>query len=99
MYLDEQGFQHSPSYSNLYIKSIGNYTILLVIYVIDIIIIGSEASVIEKIKSNMSKSFDITNLGCLHYFLGVKVQQTWSNIFISQTKYVRSLLDILKIKN
>jgi hypothetical protein len=57
-YLDEQGFQQSPSNSNLYIKSVGNDIILLVIYVDDIIIIGSEASVIEQIKSNMSKYFD-----------------------------------------
>jgi hypothetical protein len=93
-YLDEQGFQWSPSDSNLYVKSIGNDIILLVIYVDDIIITGSEASAIEQIKSNMSKAFDMTDLGLLHYCLGVEVWQTCSNIFVSQTKYARSLLDI-----
>ena len=33
------------------------------------------------------------DLGLLHYCLGVDVWQTGSNIFISQTKYARSLLD------
>jgi hypothetical protein len=47
----------------------------------------------------MSKSFDIIDLGLLHYFLGVEVQQTGSNIFISQTKYARTLLDIFKMTN
>ena len=32
-YLDEQGFQHSPSYSIRYVKSIRNDNILLVIHV------------------------------------------------------------------
>jgi hypothetical protein len=70
-YLDEKGFQWSPSNSNLYIKNVGNDIIPLVIYIDDIIIIGSEASAIKHIKSNMSKAFDMTNLGLLHCFLGV----------------------------
>ena len=39
----------------------------------DIITTGSEASVITQIKSNMSKAFDMTNLGLLHYCVGVEV--------------------------
>jgi hypothetical protein len=49
-YLDKQGSQRSPSHSNMYVKSVGNDIILLVIYINDIIIIGSELSVIEQIK-------------------------------------------------
>ena len=77
----------------MYVKRVGNDIILLVIYVDDIIITGSDASAIEHIKSNMSKAFDITNLGLLHYFLGVEVWQTNSSIFLSQTNCARSLLD------
>ena len=57
-YLVERGFWWSPSYASLYAKSSGTDIILLVIYVDDIIIIGSEASMNEQIKSNMSKAFD-----------------------------------------
>ena len=45
-YLDEQGFQRSPSDSNMYVKRVGNNIIILVIYVDDIIITGSQASAI-----------------------------------------------------
>jgi hypothetical protein len=41
----------------------------------------------------MRKDFDKTDLGLLHYCLGVEVWLTGSNIFVLQTKYVRSLLD------
>jgi len=91
--MDEKGFQQSPSTSNLYVKSIGNDIILLVIYVDDIIIMGSEASAIQHIKYNMSKSFDMIDLDFIHYCLGVEVWETCSNIFVSQTKHVRSFLD------
>jgi hypothetical protein len=47
----------------------------------------------------MSKSCDFTSLGLLHYCLGVEVQQTGTNIFISQTKYARSVLDMFKMTN
>jgi hypothetical protein len=67
-YLDQQGFQQSPSDSNLYVESIGKDIILIVTYVDHIIIIGSEASFIEQIKYNMSKSFHMTDLS-----LGVEV--------------------------
>jgi len=67
-YLDEQGFQQSPSYSNMYVKRVGNDVILLVIYVDDIIITGSEASAITLIKFNMTKALDMTNLVLLIIF-------------------------------
>jgi hypothetical protein len=87
--LDEQGFQLSPLDSNMYAKRIGNYIILLVIYVDDIIITGSDKRDIEQIESNMSKTFDIVDLGLLHYYLGVEVRQIGSRIIVSQTKYVK----------
>jgi hypothetical protein len=32
----------------------------------------------------MSKAFDVTNLGLLHYCLGVEVWETGHEIFVSQ---------------
>lgn len=90
MYLDQQRFQLSPSDPILYVKSIGNEIIILVIYVDDIIITGSEAHLIEEIKCNLCKAFDMTDLGLLHYCLGVEVWQTNGGIFISQSKYAHS---------
>ena len=73
----------NPSNANLYVKRSGNDIILLVIYVDDIIIISSEENMIEQIKSNMSKDFDMIDLGLLHYYLGVEVWKTSSSIFVS----------------
>jgi hypothetical protein len=65
----------------------------------DIIITGSEEDAIAWIKSNMSRAFDMTNLDLLHYCLGVEVWKIGSNIFVSQAKYARSLLDKFRMED
>ena len=44
-----------------------------VIYVHDIIITGSEVRAITKVKSELCSTCDMTDLGTLHYYLGVEV--------------------------
>lgn len=41
----------------------------------------------------------MTYLGLLHYCLGVEVWQTTDSIFVSQSKYARSLLDKFKMSD
>ena len=57
-YLSDQGFKRSSSDSNLYIKTTDNDIILLVIYVDDLIIIGSSTSLIQGIKHNLCQTTD-----------------------------------------
>jgi hypothetical protein len=47
----------------------------------------------------MSKTFDMTDLGLVHYYLGVEVWKTSSSIFSLQTKYARSLFGRFKMIN
>jgi hypothetical protein len=77
---------------NLYIKSMDGDVVILVIYVDDIIITGSKAGAIAKVKSNLCLSFDMINLGLLHYCIGVEVWQTYKH-FCFTMKYAKSLLD------
>lgn len=48
---------------------------------------------IEEIKQNLCHSFDMIDLGLLHYCLSVEVWQIDGSIFLSQSKYARSMLD------
>lgn len=90
-YLVDHGFQRDPD-SNLYVKQCGDDILFLVVYVDDQIITRSSTNLIEEIKQNLCHSFDMTNLGHLHYCLGVEVCQTKGSNFISQSKYARSFL-------
>ena len=80
-YLVNQGFQRNPSDSNLYIKHSGNDILFLVVYVDDLIITGSSEHLISEIKQDLSRTFDMTNLGLLHYCLGIEVWLTDKSIF------------------
>ena len=57
----------------------------------DIIYTGSSQYLIDEFKLSMMSKFDMTNLGLLHYLLGLEVNQGDHYIFISQKKY---MLDI-----
>lgn len=98
-YLSDQNFKRSSSDSNLYIKTTDSDIILLVIYVNDLIITSSSASLIQGIKQSLCQSFDMTDLGLMHYCLGVEVWQQPSGIFISQSKYARALLDKFRMQD
>jgi hypothetical protein len=47
----------------------------LVLYVNDILIIGSLASTITMVKYIMHDMFSMTDMGPLHYFLGIEISQ------------------------
>jgi len=45
------------------------------------------------LKSQMMNEFEMSDMGLLHYFLGLQVHQTEEGIFLSQRKYARDLLN------
>eukprot|EP00253_Pinus_taeda_P001646 PITA_01646 len=54
---------------------------------------------IHGIKQDLCSTFDMTDLGLLHYCLGVEVWQTENNIFLSQSKYARNLVDRFRMQD
>eukprot|EP00253_Pinus_taeda_P006525 PITA_06525 len=54
---------------------------------------GSNESYIASIKKELGKSFEMTDLGYVHYYLGIEVTQHPKSIFLSQKKYVGDLLN------
>lgn len=48
--------------------------IVLLVYVDDIIITGTDAGMIKSHQASLSTSFHVKDLGPLHYFLGLEMQ-------------------------
>ncbi|KAK6164186.1 hypothetical protein DH2020_001050 [Rehmannia glutinosa] len=69
-----------------------NDFIILLLYVDDMLIIGHDASKIEKLKKELGKSFAMKDLGPAKQILGLQVKQLKDGTFISQTKYTRDLI-------
>jgi hypothetical protein len=91
-FLIATGFSRFHYDLNAYTKKVGIHLIILVLYVDDLILTGSESKLLNHVKTILKKKFEMTELGFLHYFLGLQVLQTNEGIFISQSKYACDLL-------
>ena len=58
----------------------------------DIIITGDDKEEICTLKEQLSREFEMKDLGRLKYFLGIEVLKSKGGIFISQRKYIYDLL-------
>jgi hypothetical protein len=58
----------------------------------DLILTGSSSSMIQSVQEALMGQFDMTDLGLLHYFLGLQVLQSSKGISIFQQKYALDLL-------
>ena len=62
------------------------------LYVDDLVIADTDLEEIDHVKSQLAASFNMKDLGDLHYFLRIKVICTTKGILISQRHYVLSML-------
>ena len=84
--------EKSKSNYSVFYRNSNSGGILLVAYVDDIVIIGSDSKGISSLKSFLHNQFNIKDLGTLKYFLGVEVMRSKQRILLSQRKYVLDLL-------
>lgn len=87
-------FKQSVGDHTLFFKrSNENKITILTVYVDNIIVTGDDLIGIQKLKEDLSKEFEIKDIGKLRYFIGIEVAHSKEGIFISQQKYI---LDLLK---
>ncbi|GKV47717.1 hypothetical protein SLEP1_g54586 [Rubroshorea leprosula] len=98
-YLHDNDFHRNENEPTLYVKVKGGDILIICVYVDDIIYTGSSNILIEEFKKNMSAEFDMSDLGLLHYFLGLQIYQTDYGIFVSQEKYALDLLKKFNMQN
>ena len=68
-----------------------------VLYVDDLILTGDE-QLINSCKADLVKEFEMKDLGLLHYFLGLEIWQWEGELFVSQGKYAREILEKFHMK-
>ncbi|GJW91329.1 ribonuclease H-like domain, reverse transcriptase, RNA-dependent DNA polymerase [Tanacetum coccineum] len=76
----------------VYTKRSKNSTLIVGVYVDDLIITGTPKKEIEVFKSQMEEKFEMSDLGLLAYYLGIEVTQTGGEITIKQTCYINKIL-------
>jgi len=93
--LKSLGFSGSQSDHSLFVKH--NPMVFILVYVDDIIATGPSPSACKQVITQLSNLFPIKDLGAVHYFLGIEVQRSSKEIYISQTKYILDLLQRAKM--
>ena len=94
-----KGSRRSLADPNLYIYRSSGIVTLVVLYVDDLIITGGDADNVAATKAALRSAFEMTDLGLLHFFLGLEVCQTQRGTFISQQRYVSELLEAFGMEN
>ncbi|GJX45428.1 ribonuclease H-like domain, reverse transcriptase, RNA-dependent DNA polymerase [Tanacetum coccineum] len=69
----------------VYMKRSKTSTLIVGVYVDDLIITGTPRKEIDAFKSQMQEKFEMSDLGLLAYYLGIEVTQTGGEITIKQT--------------
>eukprot|EP00253_Pinus_taeda_P019102 PITA_19102 len=92
-FLLSQNFERCKSDPNVYMLRAHDSLVILVLYVDDLLITSSSASAIATVKRALYDRFLMTDMGPLHFFLGLEISQDATGIKFSQAKYARDLLE------
>ena len=96
----EHGYDRTTSDHCLFVKKFfdGEFIILL-LYVDDMLIVGHDTSKIDKLKKELSKSFQMKDLRPTSQILGIKISRDKTNgkLCLSQKSYIEKVLDKLNM--
>ena len=86
------GFKHCESDHSIYVFHLHGNTLIIYVYVDDLILTGNNLDLIFRMKLRLADTFEMTDLGILHFFLGVQVLPLSDGLISSQSKFVMDLL-------
>ncbi|WVZ51947.1 LOW QUALITY PROTEIN: hypothetical protein U9M48_003044 [Paspalum notatum var. saurae] len=91
-FLLKSGFVMGSVDKTLFLLSRGGDTLIVQIYVDDIIFGGSSHALVSSFAEQMSREFEMSLMGELLFFLGLQIKQGPEGTFVHQAKYTRDIL-------
>ncbi|XP_068636011.1 uncharacterized protein [Aristolochia californica] len=86
------GFSNSRTDNSMFLRFGKATTLIVLVYVDDIIIIGSSSRHISSLIVQLDSVFALRDLGQLSYFLSIEVSYNEGFMHLNQTKYISDLL-------
>ena len=80
------------------IKESGD-TLIICLYVDDLIFTGNNAKMFKDFKQAMIKEFEMMDIGFMTYYLGIEIKQEEYGIFVNQEKFIKEILKNFKMKD
>ncbi|GJX69357.1 retrovirus-related pol polyprotein from transposon TNT 1-94 [Tanacetum coccineum] len=91
-FLLAQGFCKGVVDPTLFIRKTGIHTLHVQIYVDDIIFASTDPKDCDRFSNEMSSKFQMSMMGQISFFLGLRISQNPRGIFINQSKYANEIL-------
>ena len=92
-------FTQSQYDSSLFIHTSTSGIVILLVYVDDIIIIGTDCGLITKLRQPLHATFHMKDLGQLTYFLGLEVHYRSHGLFVNHNKYIQDLITLAGLED
>jgi hypothetical protein len=92
-YITSLGFVEAKSDTSLFVFWRGTDTVYLLLYVDDIILTASSATLLQQTISALKQEFAMKDLEPLHHFLGVSVQHQADGHFLTQRQFALDILE------
>lgn len=77
------GFKHCEFGHSLYVLRVNGNTLIVVVYLDDLVITRNNLDIILGLKRQLVATFVMIDLGIMHYFLGLQVFPLFDGVFIS----------------
>ena len=100
-FMVSQNFIRSEDDHCVSFKSSSGTFIILVVYVEDILISSKSMEEINRLKAQLSRTFDMKDLGAAKHILGMEIHRDRKNgkLWLSQQKYVEKVLEKFCMNN
>ena len=96
-FMISQGLKQSIMDPCVYVRRTRSFTLIILIWVDDLIIAASNELALNTFKKNFANSFLIKDLGELNWFLGIQFNITKNCISLNQSFYVQTILNRFKM--
>jgi hypothetical protein len=96
----DHGYARTTSDHSVFVKKFSNGEfIILLLYVADMLIVCHDTSKIDRLKKELSKSFNMKDLGPTKQILGMKIScdRKKEKLWLSQESYIEKVLDKFNI--
>jgi hypothetical protein len=92
--LKGMGFEQSPHEAAIYQRGNEGNTLLVGVYVDDLVITGTKDVEVTAFKEEMKSTFQMSDMGFLSFYLGIEVHQGDFGITIRQTAYAKLVIEL-----
>ena len=100
-FMSNHGFTRCQADHCCYFKKFDNNFIILLLYVDDMLVAGSDMQEIVNLKQKLSKQFKMKDLGAAKQILGMRIKRdtNWRTLLLSQDKYINKVLSRFNMQN